>query len=668
MKITAIPQLYRNLKRWREILAVLRRYGLADWLTHFRLPFRDALKDRGGVPLSQYSREERVRMALTDLGPTFIKLGQVLASRPDLVGPSLGEELKRLRANVRPDDIEQVRETLRNELGHDYQRHFQSIDPEPLATASIGQVHRAVLNDGTRVVLKVQRSDIERTMRQDMEVLAGLAQLAERVETLSAWGPSDMVRQLAPMITRELDFSRERQNLDHFAEMFDRKNCDVVIPHPVKALCTRRVLVMDELIGQPLADFLKREPSPADSFKPTPAAEPMSAGTVSDEDPAPGEPQAADSSVASDDASTSLAQSTSNDTTRSGGAADAGLPALVEKGDSPSHADPASDEWHSEDDLNSAERQAIKQQLAETIADVYLTMLFDEALFHADPHPGNLIVMDGGGLGILDFGLIGRIDETLRETIEEMLVAISAGDQHRLMRLIRRIGDAPPTLDDSALAIDVAEFIGTYGRQTLGEFDLTGALNELSDILHRHAIKLPNQSALLLKMLVSLEGTLRELGASFDSLDVVRSFMRRSMARRLSPNRRIRQARRIYLEAENFLEAAPDEMISLLRQARRGEVRMTLEHQRLGPTVNRMVLGLMASAVFLGSSLLLAMEVPPVLFYNRLKAETAQSQSWLAMENVSLLGLVGICGSITVMLWLLLAINRSGHLTRDNED
>ena len=156
MKITAIPQLYRNLKRWREILKVLRRYGLADWLTRFRLPFRDSLKDRGGVPLSQYTREQRVRMALTDLGPTFIKLGQILASRPDLVGPSLSEEFKQLRFKVEPDEIGQVRETLRAELGEDYETHFQMIDFEPLATASIGQVHRAILNDGTRVVLKVQ--------------------------------------------------------------------------------------------------------------------------------------------------------------------------------------------------------------------------------------------------------------------------------------------------------------------------------------------------------------------------------------------------------------------------------------------------------------------------------------------------------------------------------
>ena len=100
MKITAIPQLYRNLKRWREILAVLRRYGLADWLTQFRLPFRDAFKDRGGVPLSQYTREQRVRMALTDLGPTFIKLGQILSTRPDVIGVSLAEELEKLQSDV----------------------------------------------------------------------------------------------------------------------------------------------------------------------------------------------------------------------------------------------------------------------------------------------------------------------------------------------------------------------------------------------------------------------------------------------------------------------------------------------------------------------------------------------------------------------------------------
>ena len=135
--------------------------------------------------------------------------------------------------------------------------------------------------------------------------------------------------------------------------------------------------------------------------------------------------------------------------------------------------------------------------------------------------------------------------------------------------------------------------------------------------------------------------------------------MRQTTIRRLSPQRRMRQARRIYLEAENFLETAPDEVLSLLQQARRGEVRVSLEHQRLGPTMNRVVLGLMTSAVFLGSSLMLAFEVPPVLFPDNIT---------FGIQRLSILGIFGVIGSVTVMMWLLLAIKRSGHLTRDNED
>ena len=593
MKITAIPQLYRNLKRWREILAVLRRYGLADWLTQFQLPFRDALKDPGGVPLSKYTREQRVKMALTDLGPTFIKLGQVLAARPDLVGPSLAEELKSLRASVPADSIEQVRETLRQELGEDYEKHFTKIESRPLATASVGQVHKAKLKDGNAVVIKVLRSEIEPTVRQDMEVLTGLAQLAEHVDAFAVWRPSDMVRQLAPMITREIDFARERQNLEHFGEVFDSHESGVLIPRAVRELCTRRVLVMEEITGTPLSDFL-RDSKEQSSHQQQAFSDPTDQSS---------EQGAIDGSRANDSSST-------------------------------------------------------KDRLAEKLADVYLAMIFDEGLFHADPHPGNLIVASDGRLGILDFGMVGRIDENLRESIEEMLIAISQSDQYRLTRLIRRIGDAPLDLDESLLAIDVADFIGTFGRQRLGEFDMTGAINSLSELLHRHAITFPNQSALLLKMLISLEGTLRELGASFDSLEMVRNFVRRVMRRRLSPERRLRQVRRIYHEAESFLESAPEELVSLMRQTRKGELRVVLEHQRIGPTVNRLVLGLMASAVFLGSSLLMAMKVPPLLF---------QQEAFLGMQDISLLGVVGVFGSFSVMMWLLIAIRRTGHLTRGNE-
>lgn len=562
MKITSFPQLYRNLKRWRQILVVLRRYGLADWLSHFpSLPMRELLKDKHGIPLADYSREKRVRLALTELGPTFIKLGQILAARPDLVGPLMADELQQLRANVAPDAPDVLRRNLVAELGDRFKQEIAELDDVPLATASIGQVHAARLTDGSEVVIKVQRDGIEQVVLQDLDILTGIAQLAERVETFAAWGPTEIARQIIPMMRRELDFQREQQNMQLFDEFF-AKEPGIVVPQPIPALCSRRVLVMRRVEGASIAKWDETD-------HPTRAA------------------------------------------------------------------------------------------MAEQLTTYYMRMIFDLGLFHADPHPGNLLVLPDGRLGILDFGMVGRLDDRLREAIEEMLYAISAGDQAMLLRLVKRVGEAGPLLDDSALSVDIGDYIGTYGRQGLGSFDLSMALNDLSEILHRHNVKLPSQSALLIKTLVSLEGSLRLLEADFDSLEVISRFVRRAMLRRLSPRRRLRQARRIYMEAEYFLEMAPDQLLGMLEQFRRGTASLNLEHRRLSPSVNRLVLGLLASSLFLGSSFLLAYRVPPLLF---------PKTPWMGMHELSLFGFSGAAISLIVMLRLLLAIGRSGHLTRDKDD
>lgn len=583
MKFTSIPQLYRNLRRWQEILAVLRRYGLADWLSHFpQLPFRDYLKDSEGQPLSGQPREVRIRKALTELGPTFIKLGQTLAARPDLVGPTLAEELKRLHADVPPDPPEVVRRILTRELGDLIEREIAWFDDVPLATASIGQVHAATLRDGTDVVLKIQRDGIEATLLQDLDVLAGLAQLAQRVPALAAWAPVDIVRQLSPMLRRELDFQREQQNLRLFAEFFS-SDAPIEIPAPIDRLCTHRVLTMTRVRGPSLSQWIAAN------------------GKIDPEGVSPVSP--------------SLRQ--------------------LRRPPSPS-----------------------PRELGEMIARCYMRMIFDFGLFHADPHPGNFILLPGNRLAILDFGMVGRIDDRLRETIEEIMVAVTGGDQRSLTRLLKRVGSAPADIDDAVFSIDVSEYIGTYGRQGLHRFDMTAALNDLSMILHRHGIKLPHQSALMLKMLISLEGTLRGIQADFDTLTIMRAFVRRAMFRRLNPQRRLKQARRIYLEAENFFEVAPDQLLGVLEQLRQGKLRVALEHQRLGPTVNRLVLGLIASALFLGSSLMLSQQVPPLLF---------PAATYWGMHRISIFGLAGVLFSLLEMVRLTRAIRRSGALTRGEE-
>ncbi|MEO8269519.1 MAG: AarF/UbiB family protein, partial [Aureliella sp.] len=434
------------------------------------------------------------------------------------------------------------------------------------ASASIGQVHLARLHDGRRVVVKVQHPNIQNVVREDMEVLAGLATLVTHIPEIEVWKPTVLAEQLSKSLKRELDFSRELQNLQLFAREL-KDYCGVRIPAPYPKLSTSRVLTMELLTGIPVSK-------------------------------------------------------------------------LTDEGDK-----------RFDDET--------RQKLAKLAAEVYIEMTFIHGVYHADPHPGNVLVLDNGDLGLLDFGMVGRIDDRLRETIEEMLLAVASRDTTLLTALIKRVGNTPPRLDDSLLSIDVADLIGNYGSQPLDSFDLSGALNDVTDIMHRHQISLPPQTSLLIKMLISLEGTLRQLSPQFSLIEVMQPFFRRMWLRRLSPKRQAKRVRRIYMELENLLETLPAQVSGVMQLVQEGRLDVHLAHKGLSPSVNRIVLGLLISSVFLGSSVLLAFKVPPLLF--------AHSE-WLGIEKLSLLGLIGYAVSLIAGLRLIRAINRSGHLDRSDSD
>ncbi|MDX1929973.1 MAG: AarF/UbiB family protein [Pirellulaceae bacterium] len=564
MKISTIPQLYRNLRRWQEIIVILRRYGLADWLSQLRVDFiRDWIKDEQGVPLASYSRSTRIRMALTDLGPTFIKLGQVLSLRPDLIGIELANELTQLQSEVPADAPQQVRELVEKSLGRPISEAYAEFDDVAIASASIGQVHRAKLHDGTAVVVKVQHAGIEAKVNEDMEVMAGLAMLAERIPELAAWKPQVLVEQLSRSLKRELNFSRELQNLQNFSRALVKFK-GVRIPRSFPELSASRVLTMEYIEGIAVNKL-----------------------TV---------------------------EAASND-----------------------------------------QRQAI----AKLAAEVYVEMIFTLGAYHADPHPGNILVVNGNELGLLDFGMVGRIDDRLRESIEEMLLAVLAQDVSMLATLIKRVGSTPPRLDDSLLSIDVADMVANYGSQSLENFDLAGALNDMTDIMHRHQISLPPQTSLLIKMLVTLEGTLHQLAPKFSLIEVMQPFFRRMWIRRLSPKRQAKRFRRVYFELEALLETLPGQVSSVMQLIQEGRLDVHLAHKGLSPSVNRLVLGILISSVFLGSSMLLAYQVPPLLFMEPV---------WFGVERLSLFGLLGYALSMMVGLRLVMAINRSGHLDKEDSD
>jgi ubiquinone biosynthesis protein len=568
MKISTIPKLYRNVRRWQEIIVILRRYGLADWLSRLQLDFiRDWIKDESGVPLSSYSRESRVRMALTELGPTFIKLGQVLSLRPDLVGSELATELQLLQTQVPPDPYESVERIVQTELGMKIEEAFASFDREPRASASIGQVHNATLHDGTRVVVKVQHENIQSKVREDMEVLAGLAGLAERIPELAAWQPRSLVEQLSKSLKRELSFTRELNNLQVFTSQF-ASFTDVRIPKPYPKLSTSHVLTMERLEGQSIVHFMSSPP------------------------------------------------------------------------------------------MDPTQHELVLARIPRRAAELYLDMIFSAGIYHADPHPGNVLILPDGSLGLLDFGMVGRIDDSLRETIEEMLLAVSSSDAMLLTSLIKRVGRPPIRLDESALSIDVADLISTYGSQPLDSFDVAGVLNDMTDVLHQHRISLPPQTAMLIKTLVTLEGTIRQLNPRFSLLEVMQPFFKKMWLRRLSPRRQVRRMRRIYVELEGLLEKMPGQVSSLMELVRQGKLDVHLSHRGLSPSINRLVLGLLTSSLLMGSSVLLAFKVPPLLFLNG---------GPMGVKDLSLLGLLGFSASMLVSFRLWLAINKSGHLDPASE-
>jgi ubiquinone biosynthesis protein len=296
-----------------------------------------------------------------------------------------------------------------------------------------------------------------------------------------------------------------------------------------------------------------------------------------------------------------------------------------------------------------------RDDIARCGADLYLEMIFADGFFHADPHPGNVMILPGNRIGLLDFGMVGRVDEPLREAIEDLLLAIVNQDAALLTSLIMRIGSAPSDLNRSALQNDLADYVAIYGNQPLDRFVLADALEEMIDMIFRYRIALPAQAAMILKVFITLEGTSQLLSPRFSLMQVIQRYQRKALLRRLSPARRLRKLRRVYAELEHLIESLPGRMMEILEQIHSGTFDVHLDHRGLEPSVNRLVLGMLASALFMGSALMLSQRVPPILFPVR---------TYMGLHEVSVLGLSGCALSLLLGLRLLRAIGKSGHLDR----
>jgi ubiquinone biosynthesis protein len=550
--------LMRDLHRLQEIASVMVHYGWGDLVKHSGLA--RTLERAGRLvhwrparDVEHLDQAVRLRLALTELGPTFVKLGQILATRVDVFAPQWIEELEKLHNQVPPVAFEIVEQMLAMAYGQPIDEVFQSFEREAFAAASIAQVHAAVLPDGTAVVVKVRRPDILPKIEADLRILDHLAQIIELEwpETRN-YRPVQIVAQLRRSLLRETDLVKEARNLDTFAAMFAQDDT-VRIPKVYWAFCRENVNVQERLEGIAATDLGEAQQAGYD------------------------------------------------------------MPLLARRG-----------------------------------ADAVLQMILVHGHFHADPHPGNIIFLPGNRIGMLDFGMVGQLTMARREQLIQFFFALINKDEIGMLDvLVMWAGDAE--VDEERLAYDLTELVMSYDNLSLRNIRLGGLLSDITAILRGNNLALPADLTLLFKTFITLEGLGHQIDQDFHMVDDLEPFIRALMEARYTPTAVLMRTQRSLKELAGIVTGLPRDLVRLLRQARRGRLRIDLDLKRLDSfggqlnrAANRLTMGILTASLVVGSSIVLTVEGGPDFF------------------GLPLLGALGFTLAVINSAWIVSSIWRSG--------
>ncbi len=516
----------RHWRRYREIAQILLRHGfdqsieILELAPFVSLPARWLRKRRRA---EDATAPQRLRRALEELGPTFIKLGQILSTRPDLVPPEYIAELVKLQDSAPPFPSADARALIESEFGQPVNAVFASFEDRPIAAASLGQVHCAVLRNGERVVLKVQRPGVEAQVKTDLEILHDLARLAQtRTPLGQLYDLDEIASDFGDTLRGELDYQREGRNADRFRRDFAGDTA-IYIPRIHWELTTRRVLVMEQIEGIKIND----------------------------------------------------------------------LPAL---------------------DAARIDRHALALESARII----VKQVFTTHFFHADPHPGNFFVMppaypgQGPRIGVMDFGLVGWIDDRTRGHLLRVMVSIVRENVQDLVDEFMRMGVVQEgDVDRPRLERDMRAFLNRYRGLPLKEWRMSEVMNDLIPIAFRHHLHFPSELWLLGKSLAMSEGLGRQLDPDFDLFAVAEPYARQLYLESLSPRQVGERAIESMGEWGEELILLPQQMRRMIERMERGAFQVTVRDEgrnmqmdRWDRIANRLTASLLITAFIIAVSIL----------------------------------------------------------------
>lgn len=510
-----------KLSRYAAVAALLARYGRTQLASADPLASLDDESTTGPDPLA-----EQLATDLEQLGPTFVKLGQLLSTREDLLPPAYLRALARLQDDVEPFPFEVVQDTIERELGVRLSKAFSAFEERPAAAASLGQVHQAALRDGRRVAIKVQRPGIVEQIRLDLQALRDVAQFLDKhSQTGRRYNITAIVEEFSESLLAELDYRREAANLRVMGQQL-AEFAEIVVPAPVDAYTTSRVLTMDYVPGTKVTEL---------------------------------------SPVIRVDVNTS--------------------------------------------------------GLADTLVRAYLKQIIVDGVFHADPHPGNVLLTSDGRLALIDLGMMGRISPVMQERLLKLLLAVSEGRGDEAAEVTVALCDKLDAYDEPAFRHVMALMVGRYAHESLANLQVGRVFIEMQAACASHGLRAPAELTMLGKTLLNLDHVARALDPDMNVNATIRRDAGALMTRRLRKSATSGGLFSTVLEAKEFAERLPGRVNRVLDALATSELKLKVElidegavMDGLQKVANRITLGLILASLIVGAAMIMRVETTFRLF------------------------------------------------------
>ena len=529
MAFSRFKKRYKNINRLRQIINILIKYGFDYFVEQLGLisliAKGEKILKRKRSKIDQISFSVRVRLALEELGPTFVKLGQILSTRPDIIPREYIKELEKLQDEVPPYSYDLVEQMVQKELGANVADLFQSFNEKPFAAASLGQAHKAILKENkVKVVVKVQRPDMEKIIETDLDILFQLARLTEKyIPESRLYDPVGVAEEFAKTIRMELDYGTEGRNAERFRKNFEEEKT-IYIPKVYWELSSKRILTMEYIDGIKINHLKELEEAGYD-----------------------------------------------------------------------------------------------RKKLAENGAKSFMKQMLIDGFFHADPHPGNILVMENEIIGFMDFGMTGKIDEETKEKYVNLLIAVLERNSNKILTEILNLGfTSQETIDTRSLKTDIADLLDQYYDKTLKEIKLGEFITHLVQISIKYHIKMPAELALLGKSLLTIEGIGLALDPDFNLTEIAKPYVKDIILERKSPQHLLLKLSNDLSEFYNLMFLIPKQLSKTLKKMEEGIFKLELQHRglenlinALDKATNRLSYSLILVAIIIGSSLIMQTEKGP---------------------------------------------------------